>query len=55
MEHQASVKAMQNLAVTCRNHRDCKKTETIERSILEIKQRLLGDHEAEVLDALKKK
>ena len=40
------------LAYTCRNLGDYKKTETIDRNILEIKQRLLGDHDAEALNAL---
>ena len=40
------------LAYTCRNLGDYKKTETIERNILKIKQRPFGDHDAEVLDAL---
>ncbi len=40
------------LAYTCRNLGDYKKTETIERNILKIKQRPFGDHDAEALNAL---
>ena len=50
-EHRASVKAMQNLARTCWNMSDYETTEALERRILTIKQRLLGNDD-EVLEAM---